>query len=116
MQNKKDILEKIIIFFVFTALVSIINLNTKNIDYDRSWIFHMCQKVANGDIMYKDINIIVGPIFYLMGGMALKIFGTNYFTFEIFGGILYGIFSAIAYDTMKQIYSKNLHTMFIFSL
>lgn len=35
MQNKKDILEKIIIFFVFTALVSIINLNTKNIDYDK---------------------------------------------------------------------------------
>lgn len=107
MQNKKDILEKIIIFFVFTALVSIINLNTKNIDYDRSWIFHMCQKVANGDIMYKDINIIVGPIFYLMGGMVLRIFGTNYFTFEIFGGVLYGIFSVIAYDTMKKINTKN---------
>lgn len=107
MKNKKNVLERIIIFLFFTLLVSIVNLNTQSIDYDRSWVFHACQKIANGEIIYKDINILSGPLFYLIGGAILKTFGINYFVFEIYGGIIYGIFSVVTYDIMKKINVKN---------
>ena len=51
----------------------------------------MMQKVANGDLMYTEINIITGPLFYLVGGAVFKIFGSNFIVNDIFSGISYGI-------------------------
>ncbi len=62
-------IESILVFTAFSLLAILIGLNNQSMDYDRIWVFHMLEKVANGDLIYKEINVIVGPIFYLIGGL-----------------------------------------------
>ena len=103
MLKNKRIQESIIIFFLFALLVTLVNFSSKTFNYDRIWIFHMMQKVANGDLMYKEINIITGPLFYLVGGAVFKIFGSNFIVNDIFSGISYGILAVLFYNIAKDV-------------
>lgn len=103
MLKNKRIQESIIIFFLFALLVTLVNFSSKTFNYDRIWIFHMMQKVANGDLMYTEINIITGPLFYLVGGAVFKIFGSNFIVNDIFSGISYGILAVLFYNIAKDV-------------
>ena len=107
MKKNKRLIESIAIFIFFSVIVTLINLNNQDFSYDKIWVFHMMQKVANGDLIYSNINVIVGPIFYILGGLVFKIFGTSFFVYDCFGGILYGIFAVISYNICKEINNDN---------
>lgn len=114
MIKNKKIEESVLVFFFFSILVVFIGLNTEGFNYDKIWLVHMLQKIANGELIYKDINAITGPIFFLMGGGIFKIFGSTFLTYEIFSGIMYGLFSVIVYNLTKYIgSSKNKYLKII---
>lgn len=103
MLKNKRIQESIVIFFLFALLVTLVNFSSKTFNYDKIWVFHMMQKVANGDLMYTEINIITGPLFYLVGGAIFKFFGSTFIVYDIFSGISYGILAVLFYNIAKDV-------------
>ena len=106
MVKNKNKFETVLVFVFFTLLVTLMNFNMQSFSCDPIWLFHMMQKVSNGYLLYTDINAIVGPVFYVLGGIVFKIFGANFITFNIFGGVIYGAIAALFYNTVKEI---NVH-------
>ena len=107
MKKNERLIESIAVFIFFSVIVTLMNLNNQDFSYDRIWVFHMMQKIANGDLIYSNINVIVGPIFYMLGGLAFKIFGISFFVYDCLGGILYGVFATISYNICKEINKEN---------
>lgn len=119
MSKNKRIVESIIIFLFFSVIVALINLNSKEFNYDKIWVFHMMQKIASGDLIYTEINVITGPLFYLVGGAVFKIFGASFVVYDIFSGISYGVFATLFYNIAKKIgddKNKFLDVMILFFL
>jgi len=50
---------------------------------DYIWNYQMIQKVHNGYLPYSEINIIVTPLFHLIGSLFMNIFGTNFLVYDI---------------------------------
>ena len=96
MSKNKRIVESIIVFLFFSVIVILFNLNSKAFNYDKIWVFHMMQKIANGDLIYTEMNVITGPLFYLVGGAVFKIFGASFVVYDIFSGISYGVFAILS--------------------
>lgn len=119
MLKNKKIVESIIVFLFFSVIVALVNLNSKAFNYDKIWVFHMMQKVANGDLIYTEINVLTGPLFYLVGGAVFKIFGTSFVVYDIFSGVSYGIFATLFYNIAKKVgddKNKFLDVMILFFL
>lgn len=119
MSKNKKIVESIIVFLFFSVIVILFNLNTKAFNYDKIWVFHMMQKIANGDLIYTEMNVITGPLFYLVGGAVFKIFGASFVVYDIFSGISYGVFAILFYNIAKEIgddRNKFLDVLILFFL
>lgn len=119
MSKNKKIVESIIVFLFFSVIVILFNLNSKAFNYDKIWVFHMMQKIANGDLIYTEMNVITGPLFYLVGGAVFKIFGASFVVYDIFSGISYGVFAILFYNIAKEIgddRNKFLDVLILFFL
>jgi len=62
----KKNLDSIIIFLIFFLLIFVKNVCDTNINIDNIWNFHMIQKVSLGYIPYKEINILIPPLFHFI--------------------------------------------------
>ena len=61
-----------------------------HLEGDPFWNFSMTSKLASGYLPYKEINMIVNPLFFTIGSFFLRIFGNNGFAFHLFNGFIYG--------------------------
>ena len=90
---KERILKKInpdfIAIFIFAILIGSINFYIKFEINDELWNFSNVYKMCNGYQIYKDLNVIITPLFFYLGELFLKVFGTNYFSFKIYNFFIY---------------------------
>lgn len=107
MKKNKSLIESVLIFVFFSVLVILINLNNQEFEYDRIWLLHIMQKIANGDLIYSEINVLVGPIFYIIGGFIFKLFGSSFVVYDLFSGICYGGVAVLFYKIGKKINKYN---------
>ena len=56
--------------------------------YDHIIDFTHCYSIANGLKIYKDFNIVVGPIYPIFISIFLKIFGKNFLVFDIVNSLI----------------------------
>lgn len=84
---------------IFGLMVFGIIFNQPIQQNDESTLFNETKKMADGLTIYKDINVLVTPLFFYVGAVILKIFGVNYFVFRLYAvGIwlfLYGVVSQL---------------------
>lgn len=98
--NKYQILELIIIFIV-TLFYNII---CSNISGDEIWNYGFSYNISTGLIPYKDFNMIITPLFPMMGAFFLNVFGKSFLVYHIFNAIMCtGIF-CILKKQMKNNY------------
>ena len=91
----KKINKKEICIFIATLIFIASQILPKSVtNLDEIWIFNNANCIANGLIPYKDFNIIIGPLFPLMFGILLKIFGQEMIVTRI---------ASIIFDTIKYI-------------
>ena len=118
---KKNILKVLKIITVIILLLlplSLISINSELIVGDELWNFQNITKTINGGKMYVDCNIIITPIFYLIGYCFVRILtGTilgfriyNIFTFLIL--LLSSFYLFISLKISK--YKSALYTLLIF--
>lgn len=70
---------------------------------DEMWNFANIYKMVNGYQIYKDANVIITPIFFIIGKIAFKILGANYFIFRILDSLIYSTMILIVYNILKQL-------------
>lgn len=75
--KNKALLKNILLYFGFALMVSgyifLQNLNS----LDEIWIYNFARCIANGLLPYKDISMIISPLFPMICAVFLKIFGNE---------------------------------------
>ena len=98
--KEKDIDVILMLILIITPLTILVPVDSG----DEIWNFSYIYKMSNGLLPYKDLNIIVTPLFHIIGVSFFKIFGKSLLSFKI-----YNIFICITtYFTIFKIF-KNLN-------
>lgn len=82
--NKYKIIEVLTIF----TITLIYNLICNDISNDEIWNYGFSYNIAQGLIPYKDFNMVITPLFPILGAIFLNIFGKNLLVFHIFNSII----------------------------
>lgn len=89
--------DNIIIFTLLAMSIFAIVLNTEFAINDELWNFSNIYKMCNGFEIYKDLNVIITPLFFYLGELLFKVFGANYFVFRIYNTVIYTLFYYLIY-------------------
>lgn len=100
-QNKKYILELILIF----TTTLLFNLICNNMVHDEIWNYGFSYNIATGLIPYKDFNMVITPLFPILGAIFMIIFGKNLVTYHIFNAII----CTTIYHYLKKQNSKSYY-------
>lgn len=116
---KERILKKInpdfIAIFIFAILIGSINFYIKFEINDELWNFSNVYKMCNGYQIYKDLNVIITPLFFYLGELFLKVFGTNYFSFKIYNFFIYLLLYTAVYSIFKNLNKRRIKA-FIYTI
>lgn len=95
-------LEYIIMFIAIIIAVSIFTFYVKIGVNDELWNFSNIYKMTNGEIIYKDCNVIVTPLFFYLGQLLFTLLNPNYLTFRIYNLIIYTILYFLEYIIFRK--------------
>lgn len=93
------------IFFIILIFLSIfgITMNVLIGASDELWNFQNVYKMYNGYQIYQDANVIITPLFFLIGEFLFKILGANFLTFRIYNIIILSALCFITYLLLKKL-------------
>lgn len=83
-KNKYQIIELIIIFIV----TLLFNLICNQISGDEIWNYGFSYNIATGLIPYKDFNMVITPLFPMLGALIMLLFGKNLVIFHLFNAFI----------------------------
>ena len=99
----------LIMLLILVAMLSASTFNMKLTVGDDLWNFSNIYKMTKGWIIYKDINVIITPLFFYLGEIFLKIFGTNLMMYRIYAFFIVYIFTFIeTYILFRKIKINNI--------
>ena len=85
--------------FIFAFGFSLFQLNP-SIDTGRE--FYLSYRVLSGDVLYKDIFNIYGPLAYQINAFAYKLLGADINALRIFGSLNSSLIMLAVYFTLKE--------------
>lgn len=102
---------------IITSLVAIaiyfIFLHPLDIS-DELWNFQNICKMCRGFTIYKDANVIITPIFFYIGFVLSKIFGSTIIVFRVYNVVIHAVLYFCIYKILKDLkISKNLIIVFL---
>ena len=102
-------------FLLMTILLYMCSFNKVAITWDDIWNYHYIQGLTNGLLPYKELSIIITPLYHYIGAIFFTIFGTCFFTFEALGALVNAGILTIVLAILK-LYTKNkyVHILTIF--
>jgi len=95
--------DNLIVILILILLVSSKVYNAKINNNDELINFLNIYKMANGMTIYKDTNVIITPLFFYIGQVFLKIFGTNLLIFRTYNLIISTLFYFLVYKILKTL-------------
>ena len=100
----KKFKEKDLDILLFIILIVSIPAFLKNLSADDElWNFAYIYKMNLGFIPYKDLNIIVTPLFHLLGLIVLKLFGMNFLGFHIYNLLIFTTLLFLVFKIFKNL-------------
>lgn len=103
----------VILFFILSIMAKV--LFVKFEAGDELWNFSNVYKMANGFTIYKDINVIITPLFFYIGEIFLKLLGMNYFAFKIYAILINVSLFFLIYQLFKVLKVEKINA-FLYSL
>lgn len=99
------------VFIMFAITLSSYCFLYDTISTDEIWNFQNTYKIYNDFIIYKDCNIIITPLFFIIGNLLFKIFNANLLTFKLYNLLIYTflatalylLFKALEFNRMKSL-------------
>lgn len=105
---------KNISIFILIALIILGHIYMISFEpYDELWNFQNIYKLYNGHKMYTDANIIVTPIFYILGLIFFRIFNSTIICFRFFNVCIVITFFILLYNIFKHLKVSN-HIISVF--
>lgn len=91
-----------IIFFItiFIITFSYSMFLTPSIS-DEIWSYSFCHNISSGLIPYRDFNMIITPLFSLIGSLFIQIFGHYIFSVHIFGALWVSTIITLLFKKIK---------------
>ena len=112
MEEKKDkfLLKNMLIFLGFVLLASG-NVFIQNLaNLDEIWIYNFGRCIADGLLPYKDISMVITPLFPMICGLLIKIFGNELIVLRFAECIEVGTILFMMYKVMEKlkIHKRNI--------
>ncbi len=98
--KKHDILAMMVIIAIAIFADS---FYTYIFETDKLWNFGNIYKLSIGRTIYQETNIIITPLFFIIGKWLFNIFGANFLTFNIYGYILNVIMYLMIYIILRKV-------------
>lgn len=112
-KKHNNIFAIILIFLSFFG----ITINCRITNSDELWNFQNVFKLYNGYKIYQESNVIVTPLFFILGEKIFEILGANFLTFRIYNIIILINFYFITYLILKKIgISKKISIILVLGL
>ena len=110
---KKETIDSLLVFIFITLIVSASALgqNHELSMYDELWNFSNSYKMLNGFVIYKDLNVIITPLYFYLGTFILSIFGTNLFAFKIYNILIVTSMYFIIYQIFQTTKIKKIRSL-----
>ena len=110
---KKETIDSLLVFIFITLIVSASALgqNQEESMYDELWNFSNSYKMLNGFVIYKDLNVIITPLYFYLGTFILSIFGTNLFAFKIYNILIVTSMYFIIYQIFQTTKIKKIRSL-----
>ena len=109
--------DNIVIFCIMFIISAGICLNLKIAPGDEIWNFQNAYKMYNGFKIYKDINIIVTPLFFWCSELIFHIFTANLFVFRISNCFLMSALFLSTYQLLKKLeIPKSISAMIVIAI
>ena len=111
MENKhmKKIDKIDVITFIICLILGI--SSTLTIEFnanDELWNFSNIYKMTNGYTIYKDLNVIITPLFFYIGEGLFKIFGSNFLVYRVYNILIETSFIYLVYVIFKELKIKKV--------
>lgn len=103
-QHKFQIIESIIIFITILIFSLIFN----NFSLDEAWNYGFAYNISKGLIPYKDFNLVITPLYPILGSLFMTLFGKNIIIYYIFNAII----CTILFNFIKKHNSKNYYIIY----
>ena len=94
--------DNILVFIYFLCVLSIYTYIIIFSTDDELWNFSFIYKMANGYKIYKDLNVIITPLFHFIGKIFFLIFGSNFLIFRIYNIIIFANLYFLIYKLFKN--------------
>ena len=78
---------------------------------DEVTLFYETFKMNNGHPIYKEVNVLVTPLFFYIGLIIFKIFSPTYLTYRIFGTV---IWTCLLYNTYSLLCTLKVNKKLTF--
>ncbi|NLC87762.1 MAG: hypothetical protein GX682_03180 [Clostridiaceae bacterium] len=97
----------IILFLITSSYVFCIKLEAN----DQLWNFSNIYKMTNGYTIYKDLNVIITPLYFFIGKIAFSLFESNYLVYSIYQNfIIYLLLFFSIYQLMKKMKIRKINS------
>ncbi len=93
----------ILIIFVLTSCLFILQRMFFPPTGDTLFNFEGIRIIVSGYVLYKDINIIVTPLFYFLGALFAWAFGNSFLSYNIFCSIISGGLFTMYYLLIREL-------------
>ena len=110
-----NILKILLIIVLFCIPISLISLNSELIIGDEIWNFQNIAKLVDGRTMYIDCNIIITPIFFLIGYCFVKLITGTILGFRIYNVFIFLILLLSSFSLFRTLKISKLKS-FIYTL
>ena len=101
--KKKSLLESVGLFLILLLIVSGHVFIQKLSDYDEVWVYNFARCISIGLLPYKDFSIIITPLFPMICGLFLKVFGNEMIVMRILEVISTSVILLMIYKILVRL-------------
>lgn len=101
----------IILFFIIILFIIIPYMFLSPLSHiDEVWNFQSIYKMYNSGLIYNDNNVIITPIFFILGNALFHFFDANLLVFRLYNVIIFLIKYIFMFIIFKKLNCKNIHS------
>ena len=89
--------QNLLVLVLIVLAVSAFCLNVEFDINDELWNFSNVYKMSIGFEIYRDLNVIITPLFFYIGNLLFNVLGSNYLVFRIYNVLISTMFYYLTY-------------------
>ena len=94
--------KNVIIYLLFFLSFLFVSVIKNAIEFDTIWEYGFSYQISLGFLPYKDINMIVGPLYNLLFAIPIYLFGNYLFVFEISHCLFFSFIFTCIYNKINK--------------